>query len=68
MITTDKNTEIFYIADDFCKEFQAELGNQVKPQTPTAKTRNISGEHYRLYKAQWEFICKSLKSKASPVI
>jgi hypothetical protein len=44
MITTDKITEIFCIADDFCKEFQAELDKQIKLTTTTTKTRNRSAQ------------------------
>ena len=31
MISKDKITEIFCIADDFCKELEKEFGSPVKP-------------------------------------
>ena len=31
MITESKVTEIFYIADDFCKEFEAEMAKKRPP-------------------------------------
>nr|WP_281645062.1 transposase [Bacteroides zoogleoformans] len=36
MITESKVTEIFCIADDFCKEFEAEMAKNALPSTPDA--------------------------------
>lgn len=40
MITESKVTEIFCIADDFCKEFGAEMAKKALPSTPEAPKRN----------------------------
>ena len=41
MITEDKVTELFCIADDFCKEFNAEIKkNTVLPSEDGKKRRN----------------------------
>lgn len=40
MITESKVTEIFCIADDFCKEFGAEMVKKALPSTPEAPKRN----------------------------
>ncbi len=34
MITESKVTEIFCIADDFCKEFEVEMAKNVLPSSP----------------------------------
>ena len=39
MITESKVTEIFCIADDFCKEFEAEMAKNALPSTPHAPKR-----------------------------
>ena len=39
MITESKVTEIFCIADDFCKEFEAEMAKKALPSTPHAPKR-----------------------------
>ena len=36
MITESKVTEIFCIADDFCKELEAEMAKNALPSTPDA--------------------------------
>lgn len=36
MITDSKVTEIFCIADDFCKEFEVEMAKNALLQSPTA--------------------------------
>lgn len=41
MITEDKITEIFCIADDFCKEFDAELAKNSLQSTSEAPKRRI---------------------------
>lgn len=40
MITESKVTEIFCIADDFCKEFGAEMAKKALPSTPETPKRN----------------------------
>jgi hypothetical protein len=40
MLTTDKITEIFCIADDFCKEFSKEM--KKVPQLPQGGKRRLS--------------------------
>lgn len=44
MITQDKVIEIFCIADDFCKEFDAEIKKHQLPGTKSAKRRNRPGQ------------------------
>ena len=39
MITESKVTEIFCIADDFCKEFEVEMAKNVLPSSPSASKR-----------------------------
>ena len=39
MITKSKVTEIFCIADDFCKEFDAEMAKNAVQSTPDAPKR-----------------------------
>ena len=39
MITESKVTEIFGIADDFCKEFEVEMAKNVLPSSPSASKR-----------------------------
>ena len=36
MITESKVTEIFCIADDFCKEFEVEMAKNALPASPDA--------------------------------
>lgn len=40
MITEDKVSEIFCIADDFCKEFEAEMTKNALPSTADAPKRH----------------------------
>ncbi|WP_262367567.1 hypothetical protein [Bacteroides pyogenes] len=42
MITESKVTEIFCIADDFCKEFEAETAKNALPSTPHAPNASES--------------------------
>ena len=39
MITESKVTEIFCIADDFCKEFEVEMAKNALPSSPEAPKR-----------------------------
>ena len=39
MITESKVTEIFCIADDFCKEFEVEMAKNALPSSPEATKR-----------------------------
>ena len=39
MITESNVTEIFCIADDFCKEFEVEMAKNVLPSSPSASKR-----------------------------
>lgn len=39
MITESKVTEIFCIADDFCKEFEVEMAKNSLPSSPDAPKR-----------------------------
>ncbi len=39
MITEGKATEIFCIADDFCKEFEAEMAKKALTSTPDTPKR-----------------------------
>ena len=39
MITESKVTEIFCIADDFCREFEVEMAKNSLPSTPDAPKR-----------------------------
>ena len=39
MITESKVTEIFCIADDFCKEFEVEMSRNAIPSSPDAPKR-----------------------------
>ncbi|MEE1021980.1 MAG: hypothetical protein U0L83_02415 [Muribaculaceae bacterium] len=39
MITESKVTEIFCIADDFCKEFEVEMAKNALPSSPDAPKR-----------------------------
>ena len=39
MITKDKITEIFCIADDFCKEFESEIDKIGPPQSQPASVK-----------------------------
>ena len=39
MITKDKITEIFCIADDFCKEFESEIDKIGPPQSQPASAK-----------------------------
>ena len=41
MITESKVTEIFCIADDFCKEFEVEMAKNSLPSSP--EPRNAAG-------------------------
>lgn len=39
MVTESKVTEIFCIADDFCKEFESEISKNALPSSPDAPKR-----------------------------
>lgn len=43
MITKDKITEIFCIADDFCKEFESEIVKIGFPNDAKCKHRAVNG-------------------------
>ena len=51
MITKSKVTEIFCIADDFCKEFDAEMAKRVQIQ-PTAPSERIPKTRISLASAE----------------
>lgn len=43
-LTTDKITEIFYLTDDFCKEFQSSIENRILGHKPKRKPRMSCSE------------------------
>ena len=81
MITEDKVTELFCIADDFCKEFNAEIKkNAVLPSKDGKKRRNRAARmsdaeiitimlafHYNSFRNFKHYYCQCVQDMDPPV-